>query len=201
MENRRNRSGKWIFLWIFCELGKKSPKKTTTFHESSSDFYHWSTYGRKAGWRWGGSCYRLNVNTSGQLQINLVHGKQKWRPKRLQNLIMLTVIVRFIIQKNSREIVRLKHTWMYCTHLTSICFPWVKNRVRMFECFDCLPSPRQSISWIYSPVSLPVPWTKPFWLYSMASNYKLSQVIISSWWFQPSWKILYSQNGNLPQVK
>ena len=88
VENRRNRSGKWIFVvWIFCELGKSLRKKQPHFmkvHQISTTEVPMEG---NAGWRWGGSCCRLNVNTSGQLQINLVHGKQKWQPKRLQNLI------------------------------------------------------------------------------------------------------------------
>ena len=32
-----------------------------------------------------------------------------------------------------------------------------------------------------------------------ASNKESSQ-LMTSWWFQPLWKILYSQNGNLPQL-
>ena len=34
---------------------------------------------------------------------------------------------------------------------------------------------------------------------SIGHIYKHEQ-ILSSWWFQPIWKILYSQNGNLPQI-
>ena len=31
-------------------------------------------------------------------------------------------------------------------------------------------------------------------------SFKIARSLLSSWWFQPIWKILYSQNGNLPQV-
>ena len=39
----------------------------------------------------------------------------------------------------------------------------------------------------------------PQWI-RCAKHQRKNAPVFSSWWFQPLWKVLYSQNGNLPQI-
>ena len=63
------------------------------------------------------------------------------------------------------------------------------------------------LMWIFTKVKWPGFALKPRWRWPLPHTIRgtgrftyMNGWCLSSWWFQPIWKILYSQNGNLPQI-